>query len=110
SLSVLQAARLLGVDASRVRQRLAAHTLYGLKVGRSWLLPRYQFDGERIIPGVEKVFSRLRSDLHPIAVYTWFTSPDPDLIEGVGQAPVSPRDWLRSGGDAGLVAGIAAAL
>jgi len=119
SLSVSQAARLLRVDDSRIRQRLAARALYGLKVGHAWRLPAFQFEGTQVIPGVEKIFPHLSSDLHPIAVYTWFTSADPDLVvedssvnpmDENRRPPLSPRDWLRSGGNADVVAGIAASL
>jgi hypothetical protein len=119
SLSVPEAARLLQVDDSRIRQRLAARALYGLKIGHSWRLPSFQFEERRVIPGVEKVFPRLGTDLHPIAVYSWFISPDPDLViegslvnetDGPPLLPMSPRDWLRSGGNADVVAEIAASL
>jgi hypothetical protein len=119
-LTVTEAGRILQVDDSRVRQRLAAHALYGVKVGHAWRLPRFQFDGRRAVPGIEKVFPRLRQDLHPIAVYTWFTSPDPDLAiddlpadnsaDRPDPSPMSPRDWLRSGGSAEVVAELAGSL
>lgn len=97
SLTVTEAARRLGVDASRVRQRLAAHTLYGVKVAGGWRLPAFQFDGNRVLPGWDVVARALPADLHPLAVAAWAEQPDPDL-EGDGQA-LSPRDWLRTGGD-----------
>jgi hypothetical protein len=119
SLSVPKVAHMLGVDDSRIRQRLAARMLYGLKVEHAWRLPVFQFEGNRVIPGVDKIFPRLRPDVHPIAVYTWFTSPDPDLVVERSNAtetddetarPMSPRDWLRSGGNAEIVAELAASL
>src|SRR5688572_11643270 len=39
SLTVPQTARRLGVDGSRVRQRLAARQLYGIRRPSGWLLP-----------------------------------------------------------------------
>lgn len=119
SLSVAEAARLLKLDASRIRQRLAARTLYGIKLRHAWHLPRFQFDGNRVIPGVEIVSPRLREDLHPVAVFKWFTSPDPDLViedalpeekSGESSLPISPRDWLRSGGNPEVVARLAESL
>jgi hypothetical protein len=108
SRTVAEAAEVLGVDESRVRQRLAARTLYGLKRGRDWHLPAFQFADEGEVPNIGAVVSRLHPDLHPVAVANWFTLPTPDLlIEG---EPVSPRDWLRSGGAPGLVAAMAAEL
>src|SRR5688572_20316975 len=46
SLSPEQAAARLGVNASRIRQRLGARTLYGIKDGRGWKLPLFQFAGK----------------------------------------------------------------
>ena len=108
SLSVAEAAALLHVDPSRVRQRLAARTLYGVKESGGWRIPRFQFDGPRALPGIDAVLPRLDPGLHPVAVYNWFTEADPDLV--VGDTPLSPRDWLRAGRPAGEVAAIAADL
>ena len=108
---VAEAARLLGVDPSRVRQRLGERTLYGVKAGRGWRLPAFQFDldqPDRLVPGIGAVLAALPRDLHPVAVYNWLILPDPDLTwQG---EPVSPLDWLRSGGDPGTAAAIAADL
>ena len=108
---VTEAARLLGVDPSRVRQRLGERTLYGVKTARGWRLPTFQFDldqPDRLVPGIGAVLAALPRDLHPVAVYNWLTLPDPDLTwQG---EPVSPLDWLRSGGDPETAAAIAADL
>jgi len=96
-LSVTDAATILHVDESRVRQRLAKRTLYGVKLNGAWRLPTFQFHGDRLIPGLERVLPVLDPSLNPVAVYQWFASPDVDLaIDG---APTSPRDWLLRGED-----------
>jgi hypothetical protein len=117
SLSVVEASQRLQVDESRIRQRLAAHTLYGIKTHHAWHLPLFQFDGSRVVPGIERVFPRLHEDLHPVEVFTWFVFPDPDLVLGLDTRsdeelppPVSPRDWLRSGGNPEVVARLAESL
>lgn len=46
-ISVAQAAELLGVTPSAVRQRLAAGTLPGRRVGRDWRLPRADIEALR---------------------------------------------------------------
>ena len=110
-LSVSQVAQLLGIDDSRVRQRLAKRTLYGIKLRESWRLPAFQFDDQRNglpIRGIEQVVPALDPALHPVAVYRWFMLPHPDLV--VDDAAVSPRDWLRGGGNPAEVAALAAAL
>jgi hypothetical protein len=103
--SVAEAARLLGVHSSRVRHRLAARTLYGVRHAGGWRLPRFQFDGSRPVPGIERVFPQLEPGLHPLAVARWFTGSDPDLeLDGVA---LSPRDWLLAGGAPDAVAALA---
>ncbi len=109
--TVSEAARCLGVDQSRVRQRLGQRTLYGIKTTRSWRLPAFQFDldqPDRLVPGIGRVLAGLPPHLHPVAVYNWLTLPDPDLSWQGG--PLSPLDWLRSGGDPEAVAALAADL
>jgi hypothetical protein len=96
SLTSADVAEMLGVDASRVRQRLGAKTLYGVKTEHGWRAPRFQFDGDRLVPGIERVFPRVDPGSHPVAVYRWFTLPNPELE--LQDRSVSPRDWLLSGG------------
>ena len=105
ALDVGQTAQMLGVDPSRIRQQLAEGSLYGIKVRGEWRLPSFQFDPPRRVSGVEEVLRSLPPDLHPVEVSTWFTTPDPDLV--LGRKPVSPRDWLLSGGGPGRVAAMA---
>ena len=107
SLTTSEAAERLGVDPSRIRQRLNAMppTLYGIRLqGGGWRIPRFQLEGDRLLPGLGQVLARLDSELHPVAVYRWFTTPNVDLLvddpsatlELVGRR-LSPRDWLRHG-------------
>lgn len=110
ALSVEQVAGMLRVHQARVRQRLTARTLYGMRDGNVWRLPRFQFAGGRVVPGAERVFPALPPDAHPVGVARWFTSPDPDLVLGPDETPVSPRDWLAGGGDPVEVARLAAEL
>lgn len=110
SLSVSDVAALLKVNESRVRQLLGAHALYGFKDGHTWRIPRFQFAGDAPIPGLEQVMRRLPADIHPIEVYMWFTSPDPNLESDHGEQELSPRDWLLSGRSPQPVADLAASL
>src|SRR5439155_19546177 len=110
SYSAEQAARILSVNPSRIRQRLTAtpRTLYGIKHGKSWRIPRFQFRQRRLVPGIEMVVSRLAENLHPVAVHRWFTCPNQDLT--VAERPVSPLQWLQSGNPPRAVADLAAEL
>jgi hypothetical protein len=113
SLSTLQAAERLGVDPSRIRQRLTAEppTLYGIRRESGWVLPEFQFDGSTLLPGMGEIVANLDPELHPVAVHRWFTLPNVDLDAGDDvSGPLSPRDWLRLGFPPGAVVSLAADL
>ena len=97
SLSAAEAAKLLRVDVSRVRQRLRERSLFGIEYEGSWRLPRFQFERRRVIPGLAPVLKSLPSDLFPLDVVDWFVLPDSDLELDGDAGPWSPRDWLLSG-------------
>jgi DNA-binding protein Rv2175c, wHTH domain len=97
SLSAAEAAKLLHVDVSRVRQRLRERSLFGIEHEGSWRLPRFQFERRAVIPGLAQVLKTLPPDLFPLDVVDWFVLPDPDLKLDSDTAPLSPREWLLSG-------------
>ncbi len=107
ALTVPDLASRLGVDVSRVRQRLARHTLFGIKDGASWRIPLFQLDdaGHSLVPSLHRVAPHWAS-VHPVEVARWFTLPHVDL-EDTDDRPVSPREWLLGGGDPGVVADLA---
>lgn len=100
SLNTSEAAHVLGVDPSRIRRRLNARppSLYGIRLESRWRLPRFQFDGEQLLPGIGDVVAKLDPELHPAMVYSWFVTPNPDLVaEELSEGLLSPREWLRHG-------------
>jgi excisionase family DNA binding protein len=100
ALTTRQAAARLGVNDSRVRQRLADRALYGIKVGDEWRLPIFQFERDGLVPNIDRVLSRLDQNLSAIAVFRWLTSPNPDLESAqTNDVPVSPIAWLKLGLD-----------
>ncbi len=110
SLDTATAARLLGVDPSRIRHRLTSRppSLYGIRLDSRWLLPRFQFDGDELIPGFGEVVAELDPELHPATIYNWFVLPNSDLVaEKLAEEPLSPRDWLTHGFPPRAVAGLA---
>jgi excisionase family DNA binding protein len=108
SLSMAEAAELLGVDQSRVRHRIADGALYPLRVGRSNRLPSWQFADGRALGALHEVLSALPADLHPLEVAGFFLTPQPELeVHGKSSAP---RDWLAGGGDPDPVVELAASL
>jgi hypothetical protein len=106
ALTVPEAARRLGVDGSRVRQRLIARQMYGIRRPTGWLLPLFQFEGDGLVPGIERVLPRLSGQMHPLAVVGWLSRPHPDLHrpDDPSETPISPLEWLRSGGGPDAVA------
>ncbi|GAC53486.1 MULTISPECIES: hypothetical protein [Gordonia] len=110
--SAAEAAAVLGVSDSRVRQRRLNHTLWALDDGGSWVFPAPQFhhttdsddtesddtesDGIEFVRGLERVFPRLLTrGLHATAIAGFLESPHPQLsIDG---RPSSVKQWLLHG-------------
>ncbi len=104
SLTLEQAAKALGVSTARLRQRLSPgqRTLYGVKDGRAWRIPKFQFEKRgKQVRGIGKVLPQIRPDAHPLSVRAWFTTPHQDLVVGEhggdDEQPVTPIEWLSSG-------------
>jgi hypothetical protein len=97
SFSAAEAAKLLRVDVSRVRQRLREHSLFGIEHEGAWRLARFQFERRFVIPGLAPVLKALPADLFPLDVIDWFVLPDSDLQLDSDAEPLSPREWLLAG-------------
>lgn len=108
SLPVAAVAKRLGVDTSRVRQRIYARSLYAFKHQGTWLVPAFQLRRRKLVPGLDAAVTALAPTLHPVAVSRWFTTPNADLV--IGDAAVSPIDWLAAGGSPELADGLAEAI
>lgn len=98
----------LGVDRSRVSQRLKAKTLYSFSDGESRRFPEWQFVEARTLPGLKDVLGVMDATLHPLVVDHWFTTPAVDL--SIERAPTSPVLWLSTGGAVEPVSELAADL
>lgn len=107
SYSTSQAAKYLKVDASRVRQRLREHSLFGIDYDGEKRLPRFQFERAKVIPGLREVLAALPEGLNPLDVAEWFLSPNPDLEVEDNENPLSPREWLLTGAPVEAVAALA---
>jgi DNA-binding protein Rv2175c, wHTH domain len=107
SLSAAEAAKLLGVDVSRIRQRLRERSLFGIEHEGNWRLPRFQFERRHVIPGLAQVLKVLPEDLFHLDMVDWFVLPDTDLQLDSDAAPVSPREWLLSGRPVEIVVAVA---
>lgn len=111
SFSLHAAALLLDVEPAVIESRLTSSppTLIGIQRDSVWYVPKFQFDGGKLIPGLADVVALLRSTLHPVAVYRWFTTANPDLEEEDGR-PMSPREWLCSGRSPAAVTALASGI
>jgi excisionase family DNA binding protein len=108
SLTVAEAAVLLGVSESRIRQRMGDRTLYSVRVGKERRLPRFQFAEGEEVPGVGRILREIPEDVYPLSVENWFTRPNPDLyLDKDEEEPVSPREWLLSGGSPDVLVPVA---
>lgn len=104
--TVAEVAAALHVSPARIRQRALERTLYAIRVDDEWRLPRWQFgDDGRPIPGIATVVAALSRGVHPVAVWRFLSEPNPDLE--MLDEPVSPLEWLRTGGDPAPVAAVA---
>lgn len=102
TVGVAEAADLMERDRSRIHQRIRERTLWAIPGEGGLRIPRAQFaEGPEQdlveIDGMGRVVKALPSDLHPVSVLRWLTQPKPDLR--IEDSPVSPRDWLRAGGN-----------
>jgi hypothetical protein len=98
ALSQVQAAQLLGVDPSRIRQRISQGTLYAI-AGQDNIkvLPRFQFTDKGALPHLEKVLPGINKEAHPVAVQRFFLTASADLYSDELGTNLSPRDWLITG-------------
>jgi hypothetical protein len=105
SLTPEEVAAALGIDTASVVKRIERRGLYAFRDEHGWRVPGFQFLGSRTVRHLAIIIPRLERDLHPIEVVNWFTFPHVDLV--IGDASVSPLEWLERGGDGAVVASLA---
>ena len=118
-LSRNDAAALLDVDPSRVSHQITSGRLYSYpgSHGRP-VFPDWQFTTRTgapdssakvvVLPHLGAVIAAIPAGSHPVAVRTFMTTPNKDLaVQGTA---LSPREWLRGGGDPADVVGLAVTL
>jgi hypothetical protein len=108
ALTVSEAAGRLGVSAGRVRQLITAKSVISIpNDDGGHLLPAWQFVGNRVVPALDRLADVVVA-VHPLTFAGFMTRPDVDLV--VDGEPVSPVQWLISGGDPAVVRDLAAVL
>ena len=94
SVGIAEAAMLLGVDRSRISQRLSAGSLWSFRLGRGRRLPRWQFTADgRSLPGLDTVVAAIPAELAPESLAGFMNTAQPEL-EGR-----TPAAHLAGGGD-----------
>lgn len=111
SLSANEASDKLGLTPGRIRQLISDRSVYSFLIDRKRHIPDFQFEGDRLTPNIAHVNRALPRELHPVAVYNWYSQPHVDLfVDGDPDNAVSPLDWLRTGRDADRVVFLAGLL
>jgi hypothetical protein len=80
SISRDDAAELLGIAAQSVTAKLLAGKLIGLKVGREWRLPRWQFDPDNasgVLPDLDALQAAFPGG--PVSLSKWVDRAHPDF-------------------------------
>ena len=105
SVSIPEAALLLGVDRSRVSQRISQGSLWAFAAGRSKRLPDWQFSTEgRVLPGLAVVIAAIPRGVAPQTVTAFMAEPQQELEDR------TPSEHLAAGGDPSDVAELLAGL
>lgn len=86
----LKVAELLHISRQAVGHRRAAGKLLGVEGPRGYLYPAWQFDGDRMLPGIEEIFDLLKYE-DPWSKLIFFVRPN-DAAGGK-----RPLDLLRKG-------------
>jgi hypothetical protein len=103
ALTTAEAAKLLGKDPSRIRQRVREGSLLALAgSGGDMRLPRAQFHHDAEIPGLGTVLRALPKGIDALEALSWLETPNPDWPDAQGQ-PSSPREHLLRSGDVAAV-------
>lgn len=80
SISRDDAAELLGIAAQSVTSKLASGKLIGIKVGREWRLPRWQFDPDNtsgVLPDLDVLQAAFPGG--PVSLSKWIARAQPDF-------------------------------
>jgi hypothetical protein len=98
SLSREDAAELLGIAAQSVTSKLVSGKLVGIKLGREWRLPRWQFDPDNtsgVLPDLDVLQAAFPGG--PVSLSNWIAQAQPDL------GGRTPRDEMIIHGSAPVI-------
>lgn len=104
SASIKEAATILGLDRSRVSRRITGKSLWSFDVRGGRRIPRWQFLGKGLLPGLDVIVPEIPQGLSPGVLEAFMHAPQPDFGN---RAPI---EHLAAGGDPAVVAGFVADL
>ena len=99
SVSIKEAATILGVDRSRVSRRITGKGLWAFDLQGSRRIPRWQFLGDELLPGLDVIVPAIPRGTTPAVLDVFMHTPQPDFDDR------TPIEHLAAGGDPALVAG-----
>jgi hypothetical protein len=98
SVSIKEAAAMLGIDRSRVSRRITGKVLWAFDLHGNRRIPRWQFLGDGLLPGLAVIVPAIPRDATAMALDVFMRTPQPDFDDR------SPIEYLAAGGDPALVA------
>jgi hypothetical protein len=101
-------ARMLGVDRTRISQKVKDKSLYAFDGREGRCFPLWQLTNGKPLRELKALIAALDPNLHPLTVDHWISTQNTEL-EINGKA-VSPILWLVTGGSIDLLADLAAQL
>ncbi|MGH3969042.1 MAG: antitoxin Xre/MbcA/ParS toxin-binding domain-containing protein [Mycobacterium sp.] len=98
SISRDAAAKLLSISPQSVTDKLESRKLVGIKVGREWRLPRWQFDPDNTTGAISDLdLLQAAFPGGPVSLSRWITRPNPEFN---GR---TPRDEAMARGSASVI-------
>jgi hypothetical protein len=104
SVSIKEAATILGVDRSRVSRRITGKALWAFDLQGTRRIPRWQFLGAELLPGLDVIVPAIPRGTTPAVLEVFMHTPQPDFDDR------TPIEHLAAGGDPAAVAGFIADL
>jgi hypothetical protein len=98
SMSIKEAAAVLDIDRSRVSRRITGNALWAFDIHGNRRIPRWQFLGRQLLPGLDVIVPAIPRGATPAAVEAFMKTPQPDFGDR------TPIEHLATGGDPTLIA------
>ncbi len=98
ALPTIEVATMLGVNASRIRQRVKERTLLAMVDAGEIRFPSMQFHDGRELPGLRELLPTLPPNIKTLEALSWFATPSVELAQDGGE-PQAPRDYLLATGE-----------